>query len=298
MANDDLLILGGRTHPDLTEQIARALETEVAAVRLESFANGEVGCRLLTSVSGHDVYVVQSHGHDVNTSIMEQLVIIDAAKRGGARRVTAVCPFLGYSRQDRTDGGQPVTARLVIDMLGAAGAGQIITLDMHTDQIQGFFSGPFRHLSARPVLLKYIQEQPWIHNVVVVSPDTGRVKLAERYAAALGAGMAIVHKQRTDGAEARSLIGDVSGKTCLIIDDMIDTAETLVGAAGLLKNHGAQVIYGMATHSILSGDALALIEDSPLQKIATTDSLLSTAATQSQKFEVLSIAEVIAAAMR
>ena len=293
-------IISGRAHPGLSSDIAKNLGIELSNVELGDFANGEVSCRLQTSVRGSDVFVIQTHSGSINQSIIEQLLIIDAAKRASAQSITAVCPFLGYARQDRKSSGrEPVAARLIIDMLTAAGADRIMSVDLHSGQTQGFFDGPFDHLIAMPILKKYIQKN-FSDDIVIVSPDAGRVKLNERYSRALNCDMAIIHKQRLPKAqgeaEAKHLIGDVSGKVCLLIDDMIDTAGTICAAADLLKKSGAKEIYGLATHGILSDPAHQRIKRSAFKKVIVTDTL-----PQDKKFsneiEVLSVAPLIADAI-
>lgn len=293
-------VLSGRAHPELAKSITKKLKLKPGKVKIDDFANGEIGCRLLTSVRNNDVFVVQSHAGAINNSIIEQLLIIDAAKRASARSITAVCPFLGYARQDRkASGREPVAARLIIDMLTAAGADRIMSIDLHSGQTQGFFDGPFDHLIAMPILKNYIQKN-FKKNIIIVSPDAGRVKLNERYSRALNCDMAIIHKQRSstvrNNAEAKQLIGEVKGKTCLLIDDMIDTAGTICAAADLLKKKGAKEVYGLATHGVLSGPAIERIEQSSFKKVIVTDSLPQTNKS-SAKLKVLSVAPLIADAI-
>ncbi len=296
-----LQIVSGRVHPDLADEVAKLLGVSVHSVELSNFANGEVRCWLGESVRGSDVFVMQTHGgKSVNDAIMEQAIIIDAAKRASARSITAVCPFLGYARQDRKSSGrEPITARLVIDILAQAGADRIMSVDLHAGQIQGFFNGPFDHLIARPIICDYLSKEFDAKDLVIVSPDAGRVKSAERYATQLGCDIAIVHKQRSttrQDVEARFLIGKVEGKSCLIVDDMVDTAGTMVAAAELLAENKAKAIYGAATHGLLSDPALERIGTSPFEKIITTNTLPSKTA-ESEKLVVLSISSLIANAI-
>lgn len=273
-----LQILSGRSHPQIAQSIADELGVRLCETELSTFANGEMHVRIKESVRGDDVFIVQSHCGNVNDSIIEQAIMIDAAKRASAGSITAVCPFMAYARQDRKAGGrEPITARLVVDILANAGADRIMSVDLHTGQIQGFFDGPFDHLIARPVLIDYLDKNFDSKNLVIVSPDAGRVKSAERFSQALGCEMAIVHKHRPstvkNSVEARHLIGDVKDKICILVDDMIDTAGTLSAATDLIAKSGAKEIYGLATHGLFSGPAQERINNSHFTKIITTDTL-------------------------
>jgi ribose-phosphate pyrophosphokinase len=297
-----LQIISGRVHPKLAKEVARLIGVPIHTVKLGNFANGEISCRLGESVRDSDVFIMQTHGSNVNDAIMEQAIMIDAAKRASARSITAVCPFLGYARQDRKSmGREPITARLVVDLLAQAGADRIISVDLHAGQIQGFFNGPFDHLIARPILCDYIKSHFNPKNLVIVSPDAGRVKSTERYGSDLGCDIAIIHKQRStskhNSVEARYLIGDVAGKTCLVVDDMIDTAGTLCTAADLLAVNKAKAIYGVATHGLLSDPALQRINDSSFSKVIFTNTLPFERSSESKKIVVLSIAPLVADAM-
>jgi len=297
-----LQIMSGRVHPLLADEIAKLLKVPIHTVTLSNFANGEVSCRLGESVRDSDVFIVQSHGNNINDAIMEQAIMIDAAKRASARSITAVCPFLGYARQDRKSSGrEPITARLVIDILSQAGADRIMSVDLHAGQIQGFFNGPFDHLIARPILCEYIKKHMKLNDLVIVSPDAGRVKSAERYGSDLGCDIAIIHKQRSttknSSVEARYLIGDVRGKTCLVVDDMVDTAGTICAAADLLAQHKARAIYAVATHGVLSDPALQRIDESAFAKVIVTNTLAPLPHARSKKIVTLSIAPLIADAI-
>lgn len=295
-------IISGRTHPALAEEVAETLGISITPAELSNFANGEIYCKLTESVRGDDVFIFQSHGTNVNESIMEQVIMIDAAKRASAHSITAVCPFLGYARQDRKAGGrEPISARVVIDMLAAAGADRIMSVDLHSGQAQGFFNGPFDHIIAMPVLKNFVAAEYKADDLVIVSPDAGRAKSAERYSSALGCGMAIIHKNRSttkrNSVEAKYLIGEVEGKTCVIIDDMIDTAGTICAAADLLAEHGAKEVVGVTTHGIFSDPALERIEESAFTKVVTTNTLpLKKGVTD--KIEVLSVAPLVASAIQ
>ncbi len=295
--------MSGRVHPGLAEEVAKLLDVPIHTVQLSNFSNGEISCRLGESVRDSDVFVFQSHGApSINDAIMEQAIMIDAAKRASARSITAVCPFFGYARQDRkSDGREPITAKLVVDILSKAGADRITSVDLHAGQIQGFFDGPFDHLIARPTLVNYIKKTFKNKEIVMVSPDAGRVKSAERYASDLDCEIAIIHKQRStrkiDSVEARYLIGEVKDKTCIITDDMIDTAGTICAAAELLAEKGAREIYCVATHGVLSDPALERIEESAFTKVIVTNTLPTEPVAQSDKIVVLSIAPLIADAI-
>lgn len=295
-----LHLIGGRSHPALTKDVAKRLGIKPYNIHLGTFANGEISVKLGETIRGDDVFVMQTHTQNVNEAIMEQAIIIDACKRASAGSITAVSPFLGYARQDRKSSGrEPITAKLVVDILAHAGADRIMSVDLHVGQIQGFFDGPFDHLVGMPILTKYITDNFDLEDLVIVSPDAGRAKTAERYSSYLGCGMAIVHKQRSytkkNVAEAKYLIGDVQGKHCVVIDDMIDTAGTMCAAAGILKEHGAKTIYGLATHGVLSDPALERIEASDFKQVVVTDTLPMPK--KSKKITVLPIGQVLADAI-
>jgi ribose-phosphate pyrophosphokinase len=302
-----LALYSGRTHPELATEIAEHLGIEVGHPNIVEFANGEIRARYAESVRGNDVFIIQSHygvdGHSINDSIMEQLIMIDAAYRASAKRITAVCPFYGYARQDRkAEGREPITARLVADMFKAAGAKRMISIDLHAGQIQGFFDGPVDHLTAMPVLEAYLREH--VTTPVIVSPDAGRIKVAERMAQHLddcGADLAFVYKRRPKGmdnvAQAIEVIGAVKGRLCVITDDMIDTAGTVVAAADLLRAHGATEVWAMATHGVLSGPAIERLKNSSLERVVLTNTLPLPPDKQLPQIEVLSIAPLIAEAL-
>lgn len=302
-----LALYTGRTHPALAEEVATHLNIEVGTDNLVEFANGEVRCSFGESVRGTDVFVMQTHfGVDersVNDSIMEHLIMIDAASRASAKRITAVCPFYGYARQDRKAAGrEPITARLVADMFKAAGAKRMISIDLHSGQIQGFFDGPVDHLTAMPVLEQYVREHAT--EPVIVSPDAGRIKVAERMAQHLGdcgADLAFIYKRRPKGttnvAEAAEVMGDVEGRTCVLTDDMIDTGGTIVAAAELLKKRGAKEVWAMATHGLLSGPAVDRLKNAPIERLVLTNSLPLPSEKHLPNLEILSIAPLIAEAL-
>ena len=303
-----LALYTGRTHPALAEEVAEHLKIRLGHPNIVQFANGEIRPRFGESVRGADVFIMQSHyGHNgmsVNDSIMEQLTMVDAAYRGSAKRVTAVCPFYGYARQDRkAEGREPITARLVANMFQAAGAKRMISIDLHSGQIQGFFDGPVDHLVAAPVLEQYVREHA-PSAPVIVSPDSGRIKVAERMAQHLSdceADIAFIYKRRPKGqanvVEAKEVIGDVQGRLCILTDDMIDTGGTIVSAAEILLERGATEVWAMATHGVLSGPATDRLKNSPIARIVLTNTLPLPPDKQIPQIEVLSIAPLIAEAL-
>jgi ribose-phosphate pyrophosphokinase len=297
-----LHIVSGRANPPLAAEIADCLGVRLGEPNCTEFANGEIHCRFSESVRGMDVFIIQSHGASgtmsINDTIFEHLQMVDAAKRASAKRITAVMPFYGYGRQDRkSEGREPISAKLIANMFTVAGAGRLVSVDLHSGQIQGFFDQPFDHLTAMPVLVEHLEKNLG-EDLVVVSPDAGRVKVAERYSNALHADLAIVHKRRIRGAqnavEAKEVVGNVAGRTCVIIDDMIDTASTLVAAAEQLVEQGARQVCAAATHGVLSGPAVDRIKNSVIDRVVVTNTLPLPPEKQIDKIEVLSIAKVIA----
>ncbi len=297
-------LISGRAHPELAKEIAKYLHTHLSKVQVSNFANGEVSIKFQESLRGDDVFIIQTAGGEtgIHESFFEQLLMIDAAKRASARSITAVCPLLSYARQDRKSSGrEPIGARLVIDMLTAAGADRIMTVDLHSGQTQGFFDGPFDHLIAMPLFKRYVKKH-FGNDFVFVSPDAGRVKLTERYSSSMGAEMAIIHKTRSttkhNTVEAKHLIGNVEGRNCVIIDDMIDTAGTFCAAADLLKEKGAKTVYGLATHGIFSDPALERIENSAFSKIVVTNTVPIDTHGITKKVEILTVAPLLGDAIR
>ncbi len=300
-----LHLLTGRTHPELARDIAGFLGVELGEANLVDFANSEMRCQFGESVRGGDVFIVQTHsmGDDrsINDSLMEQWIMIDAAKRASAKRITAVCPYYGYSRQDRkSQGREPITAKLVADLLAAAGANRVVSVDLHSGQIQGFFDGPFDHLTAMPVLVEHLRAHLG-SEIVVVAPDAGRIKAAERFSRHLGTDMASVYKRRRRGLvnqiEALGVMGDVSGRSCVLVDDIIDTAGTIVAAGEQLKERGASRVWAAATHPVFSGPAVDRLKNSVIDRVVVTDTLPLPPEKQIDKIEVLSVAAVIADAI-
>lgn len=302
-AERDLLLFSGRAHPELAGGIARDLGTRTAPTQARDFANGEIYIRFEESVRGADCFLVQSHTAPINTWIMEQLIMVDALKRASAHSITAVVPFYGYSRQDKKHKGrEPISARMLADLLTSAGADRIITVDLHTDQIVGFFDGPVDHLSALPTLADHIASRTDHAKLTVVSPDAGRVRVADRWCDRLGTPLAIVHKKRDKDVAHRvsvhEVVGDVSGRVCVLVDDMVDTAGTICAAADALYENGAEDVIVAATHGILSGPAVDRLKNSRVSQFVFTDTLPTAAATGLDKVEVLSVAPVIARAIR
>ena len=297
-----LHLLAGRSNLPLAIEIADCLGVELGHPNLVEFANGEIHSKLGENVRGADVFIIQTHGAceemSVNDAIMEHLIMIDAARRASAKRITAVIPNYGYARQDRkAEGREPITAKLVANMFAGAGANRLMSVDLHSGQIQGFFDGPVDHLTAMPVLVDYIKAN-LPEDLVVVSPDAGRVKVAERYTNVLHADLAIVHKRRVKGmkntVEVAEIVGDVAGRTCVVIDDMIDTGGTICAAAEQLRERGAAEIYALATHGVLSGPAIDRFKNSVISKVVITNTLPLPPEKQIDKIEVLSVAKVLA----
>ena len=303
-----MVLYSGRAHPELAREVASHLNISLGEADVVEFANGEIRPRFGESIRGGDVFIMQSHyGHDgysINDAIMEQLIMIDAAYRASAKRVTAVCPFYGYARQDRKAAGrEPITARVVADMFKAAGSKRMVSVDLHSGQIQGFFEGPVDHLTAMPVLEKYLRENAR-EGVVIVSPDTGRVKVAERFAqhlADMSADVAFVYKRREKNtvnvASAKEVIGDVDGRLCVLTDDMIDTAGTMVSAAELLISRGAKEVWAMATHGVLSDPAIERLKKSQISRVVLTNTIPLPKEKRIDRIEVLSVAKIIADAL-
>ncbi len=296
------LLFSGRAHPELAEEVARYLGISVGAVELKTFANGEIYCRYLESIRGGDVFILQSHYFPINENIMEQLIMIDAARRASAKRITAIAPFFGYARQDKKGlGREPVTARLIADLYTASGANRILCVDLHTGQIQGFFDYPVDHLTARPLLASWFENRV-DKGITIVSPDAGRVKLAERWGDHFDAPIAIMHKKRerfvAHRTEMLEVVGEVKGRACILVDDMIDTAGTITQAAELLKERGAAEIYAAATHAVLSGPAVDRLKNAPLEKVVVTNTLPVPEDKRIDKIEVLTIAPIIARALK
>jgi ribose-phosphate pyrophosphokinase len=300
----NLMLFSGRAHPELAEQVAKELDVAITPQTAREFANGEIFVRFEESVRGSDAFVLQSFPAPLNQWLMEQLIMIDALKRGSAKRITAVLPFYPYARQDKKHRGrEPISARLVADLLKTAGADRIITVDLHTDQIQGFFDGPVDHMHALVQLSEYVRNHYSTENVTIVSPDAGRVKVAEKWADALGgAPVAFIHKRRDPSVpnqvKVHEVVGDVQGRTCVLVDDMIDTAGTITQAAEALFEQGAADVIVTATHAVLSGPAVDRLKNSRISEVIVTNTLPITEERQFPQLTVLSIAPLIARAIR
>lgn len=295
------LLLSGTSNPPLAAAVASGLGPPLGQVEINRFACGEVYVRLVDSVRGSDAFVIQSHSYPVDEMLMEQLVMIDALKRASVGHVTAVIPYLGYSRQDQKSlEREPISARLVADMLTTAGADRVMVIDLHTGQIQGFFKIPVDHLTAVPALAAYVGRR-YPGNLVVVAPDAGRGKMAQRYARQLNASLAFMEKARSVERHNESLplglIGDVAGRRCLLIDDMIDTGGTIIDAAEALRDGGATEIVAAATHGVFSGRALERLEASPLVEVVVTDTVRPPEKLP-PKLSVVSVASLLAASIR
>lgn len=292
-------ILSGKAHQELAEKIAAQLGTELADVNVTSFPDGESFVQINENIRGEDVYIIQPTCPATNHNLMEMLIMVDAAKRASAGRITAVMPFFGYARQDRKDQPRvPITAKLVANLIEAAGVDRVLTMDLHAAQIQGFFDIPVDHLYAKPVFIKHLREQHGddASNLTVVSPDVGGVKMARSYADKLGAELAIVAKHRVSATkvEAMNVIGDVEGRNVLLVDDMTETAGTLCAAAKILKDHGAKKIYAGVSHGVLGEMGRKRILESPIEQVITTDSVPQA---YGDKVEIVSIAGLFADAI-
>ena len=293
-----MVFVAGRSSPELADEIAAHLGIACADVEIADFANGEIYFRFEENVRGADVFIFQTHSHPINTQIMEQLIMLDAAKRASAKRISAVIPFYGYSRQDKkTRGREPITSRLIADVLTVAGADRVLTVDLHTSQIQGFFDKPVDHLTALPLLADYLGNK-FGDDLVIVSPDSGRVRVAEKFASRLHAAVAFLHKRRRPDqrnvSETLEVVGEVRGRRCVLVDDMIDTAGTITGGAQVLIDSGADEVYAAATHGILSDPAVDRIKNAPIKEVVVTNTLPIPADKRLDNLTVLSIAPVIA----
>jgi ribose-phosphate pyrophosphokinase len=295
-----LMLFAGSGHPSLSEEIAQSLGVPLSSVTLSSFANGELYCRYDENMRGADVFVLQTHCEPINDRIFEQLIMIDAAKRASAKRITAVCPFYGYARQDRKAAGrEPITARLLADLLTVAGADRVVSVDLHTGQIQGFFDFPVDHLTAVPLLADYVANRVG-GEVTVVAPDAGGGKLARRFANCLDieAELAFVDKSRPKGthnvAVANDVVGVIEGRHCVLVDDMIDTAGSITAGAELLMDRGAASVIIAATHGLLSGPAVDRLKNAPVREVVVTNTLPISDEKRFDALTVLSIAPIVA----
>ena len=299
----NLMLFSGRAYPELAADVGAALGSAPVPTTAYDFSNGEIFVRFQESVRGSDAFVVQSITTPVNTWLMETLLMVDALKRASAKRITVVLPFYPYARQDKKHRGrEPISARLVADLFKTAGADRLMTVDLHTAQIQGFFDGPVDHLFALPLLADHVQQSWGDRDLVVVSPDAGRVRVAERWTDRLGCGLAIIHKRRDPNVpnevKVGEVVGQVEGKTCILVDDMIDTGGTIAKAAELLFRNGAADVIVTATHGVLSGPAVDRLKNSNVCGVVVTNTLPIEADRRFDGLEVLSIAPLIARAIR
>ena len=295
----EIKLFAGNSNKKLAEAIAKALNMELSIAEVGRFSDGEISVHIGETVRGRDVFIIQSTGQPVNENLMELLVMIDAVKRASAGRITAVIPYFGYARQDRKARPRdPITARLVADLIRTAGADRILTMDLHALQIQGFFDIPVDHLVGGPLLYKYFTDKV-DDDFVVVSPDVGSVTRARNVASKLGCQMAIIDKRRpkANQLEVMNIIGDIKGKKCLMVDDMIDTAGTIVQGAEALYNNGASEIYACCTHAVFSGPAIERIKNSHITKLVVLDTIELPKEKQIDKIEVVSVAKLFALAI-
>jgi ribose-phosphate pyrophosphokinase len=300
----NLMVFTGRAHPELAEEVASLLDITLVPTSAYEFANSEIYVRFEESVRGSDAFVIQSHTAPVNEWIMEHLIMVDALKRASAKRITVVMPYYGYARQDKKHRGrEPISARLIADLFATAGADRLIAVDLHTAQIQGFFDGPVDHLMALPILSDYVRGKYGDQELAIVSPDAGRIKVAEQWSARLGgAPLAFIHKtrdiNRPNESVANRVVGEVQGRICILVDDMIDTGGTIVKAADALMNEGAAGVVIAATHAILSDPAVDRLKNCPATEVVVTNTLPILADRHFDKLTVLSIAPLIGRAIR
>jgi ribose-phosphate pyrophosphokinase len=299
-----LMVFSGRAHPELASEVASELGIGLVPTQAYDFANGEIYVRFDESVRGSDAFVIQSHTSPINEWIMEQLIMVDALKRASAKRITVVLPFYGYARQDKKHRGrEPISARLMADLFKTAGANRLICVDLHTSQIQGFFDGPVDHLMALPILSDYVAQKYGDQQLAVVSPDAGRIKVAEQWSARLGgAPLAFIHKSRDidrpNETIANRVVGEVKGRVCILVDDMIDTAGTITKAADALYAEGAAGVVIAATHAILSGPAVDRLKNCQASEVIVTNTLPIAEDRRFDKLTELSIAPLISRAIR
>jgi ribose-phosphate pyrophosphokinase len=298
-----LMLFAGRSHPALANEVAYILDVDLVPMRAVTYANSEIYVRFEESVRGSDAFVIQSHHAPVNEWMMEQLIMVDALKRASAKRITVVSPFYPYARQDKKHAGrEPISARLMADLYAAAGATRIMSVDLHAAQIQGFFNGPVDHLHALPLLCDYVSQKYGSQDLVVVSPDAGRVRMADQWTDRLGCTLAIIHKRRdpnvANTVAVHEVVGEVEGKVCVLVDDMIDTAGTICLAADALMARGAKGVIAAATHAVLSGPAADRLNRSAFDEVIVTNTLPIDPTVHIDCLTVLSIAPLIAKAIK
>ena len=301
-ASKQMVIASGRAHQSLAQEVAEILKTELVPVTAYDFANGETFVRYERSVRGVDAFIIQAHPNPINHWVMEHLLMVDAMKRASAKRITVVSPFFPYARQDKKHKGrEPISARLVTDLYRTAGADRLMSVDLHSPQIQGFFDGPVDHLWALPILADYVAEKFGTDKLTVVSPDSGRVRVADIWADRLATPLAIVHKRRDpdkpNQVQVNEIVGLVEGRDCLIVDDMIDTGGTILAAAKALKENGASRVIVAATHAVFSAPATDRLSDPVIDAVVVTNTLPITPDKEFETLHVLSIAPLIAKAI-
>ena len=299
----NLVLVSGRAPPALAEAVAKELGTELVSTDAKTFSNGEIYARYGESVRGSDVFVIQAHTEPINEWVMEQLIMVDALKRASAKRITVVAPFYPYARQDKKGRGrEPISARLMADLFKAAGADRIMSVDLHAAQIQGFFDGPVDHLFAMPVLLEHFKSQLDPETLTVVSPDMGRVRVADIWSDKLGAPLAIIHKRRDpkihNDVSIHEIVGDVAGRVCLLVDDMIDTGRTIAKAAQALKDAGAISVIVAATHAVFSEPASTVLQSDFIDEVVVTDTLPLDVSKHWDRLRILPIAPLLARAIK
>ena len=299
--NDNLKVFTGNSNPELAGKICKYLGIPIGGAKIERFPDGEKIIKCEDDVRGKDCFVVQSGCEPVDANIMELLIFLDCLKRASANRITAVIPYFGYARQDRKDEGRvPITAKLVANLITVAGADRVLSMDLHAAQLQGFFDIPVDHLLAEPTLSRYFREKK-LNNLAVVSPDVGNMKTAARYAEHLGADLAVIHKKRISGGKVEygEIIGDVAGKNIVMCDDIISTADTICGAAKLVKERGANKIYVGATHGIFAGEAIQRLNEAPIEEIVATDTVpLNDKTKDIKNLKVLTVADMLGEAIK
>lgn len=298
---NEIKLFAGNSNRPLAEAIAKKLNTELGGIDVGQFSDGEISVHIDETVRGRDLFIIQSTSAPVNDNLMELLIMIDAARRASAGRITAVIPYFGYARQDRKARSRdPITAKLVADLITAAGADRVLTMDLHAAQIQGFFNIPLDHLLGGPTLYSYFKTKKIVdENFVVVSPDIGSVSRARNVASKLNCPMAIIDKRRPKAnvMEVMNIIGDIDGKKCLMVDDMIDTAGTICQGAQALADHGAKEVYACCTHAVLSGPAIERLTASPIKELAILNTIDLPPEKMLDKFKVISVADIFAAAI-
>ena len=301
MFNNPTIVFSGSSNPDLAQAICTYLNLELGKVEITCFPDGEKHIGLNSDVRGRDVFVIQSTCTPVDQNLMELLIFLDCLRRASAARVTAVIPYFGYARQDRKDAGRvPITAKLIANLITSAGADRVLSIDLHANQLQGFFDIPVDHLTAEPVMVRYLKQKK-IKDMTVVAPDVGNMKTASRYATALGAELAIIHKRRLTGKEVscEEIIGDVADRNIVMVDDMISTAGTICGAAKMVRERGAKKIVVGATHGVFAGPAVERLSEAPIDEIFVTDTIpVNKAARQMKNLKILSAASLLGEAVR